>query len=361
MTYIERNVSTDWNGLKTNSSSPAKPYRFIGDTPLAPDTSLYRTYWAIDPNYADDGRNHVDDLYKAYNDTKYNNGWGFPSAEDNPVSTTDNPYPMGFGDNWPQYCLENTFDVANQTQEQTTRILAKVQIGDGKTDYYVVNDDNTHLYTLEGLNKKFQLVDKIKEFLVNDETAQESYQDFFDWAGDPDIDPAELTKDNIKLSLHYRDDENKMNGETYVVADIVIPSDPGAGQTLNFTYEGNPDNLSLILGQELTLKKYTNGISYYPIRIKHFGDDLTPWNKDESAEVKPGNIYPNDTNRDNNYLGRYGVVRNNWYNVSINSIYGIGSPISPPPSETPDDEISNYISVSINLLPWTLRGQGADL
>ncbi len=54
-------------------------------------------------------------------------------------------------------------------------------------------------------------------------------------------------------------------------------------------------------------------------------------------------------------------MRNNWYNVRINSIYGVGEPVVPPPSSDPDDELSNYISVGINVLSWTLRDQGADL
>ena len=118
------------------------------------------------------------------------------------------------------------------------------------------------------------------------------------------------------------------------------------------------------LGFNLNIRKYTGGIAYYPIRIKHFGDDLTPWDKDEYGGVRPtpSTIYPgDDATRANNYLGRYGVVRNNWYDVSIRSISSLGDPIIPKPTTNADDELDNFIQVNIHILSWTLRPQGADL
>lgn len=65
---------------------------------------------------------------------------------------------------------------------------------------------------------------------------------------------------------------------------------------------------------------YENGISYYPVRIKHFGDDLTPWKKTEAPEpTVSGGAYPT-ANQAANYLGRYGVLRNNWYNIDVTGI-----------------------------------------
>ena len=53
-TYYLRNTSnsSDWLSLATNAvapDKPAKPYRFVGDTPMESGVSLYRTYWAKDP------------------------------------------------------------------------------------------------------------------------------------------------------------------------------------------------------------------------------------------------------------------------------------------------------------------------
>ena len=49
------------------------------------------------------------------------------------------------------------------------------------------------------------------------------------------------------------------------------------------------------------ISTYLNGEAYYIARIKHF-NALTPWN--------PGEAYESHNDK---YLGRYGVLRNNWY------------------------------------------------
>lgn len=110
---------------------------------------------------------------------------------------------------------------------------------------------------------------------------------------------------------------------------------------------------------------YEKGYAYYPVLIKHFGDQLTPWNTDEYGTTKPSaggidQIYPT-TNRDANYLGRYGVVRNNWYELKINNVKRPGKPGINTPGDTPDDELDSYISVSINILSWAKRSQDVDL
>lgn len=105
--------------------------------------------------------------------------------------------------------------------------------------------------------------------------------------------------------------------------------------------------------------------------IKHFGDGLTPWNKDEYGDAtnapvsstEINKIYPegSDNRSDANYLGRYGVVRNNWYELSVNKVLRPGSPVINSPSTNPDDELNSYISVSINILSWAKRKQNVDL
>ena len=100
------------------------------------------------------------------------------------------------------------------------------------------------------------------------------------------------------------------------------------------------------------IKTYENGVSYYIARIKHFGDDLTPWTAGE------------DTYGENNlkWLGRYGVLRNNWYDLTINKISGPGYPDVPEVKPgTPDDEDTKYINVSVKILDWAKRSQSVEL
>ena len=112
-----------------------------------------------------------------------------------------------------------------------------------------------------------------------------------------------------------------------------------------------------------------NIYAYYNARIKHFGDYETPWTPVVPYKtVAPGTtvdqIYGTSsdaTNAPKRFLGRYGVVRDNWYKLTLSGISKIGTAepvdvhvVSPT---TPDDEIENYISVHVHTLPWVLRNQ----
>lgn len=90
---------------------------------------------------------------------------------------------------------------------------------------------------------------------------------------------------------------------------------------------------------------YLNGINYYTTTIRHFTDGQVSWQSGEPLKY-----------------GRYGVVRNNIYKLTVNSIKGPGSPvIEQPDPEIPDDKTKNYIAVRVNVEPWLVREQSVDL
>lgn len=98
------------------------------------------------------------------------------------------------------------------------------------------------------------------------------------------------------------------------------------------------------------ISTYANGESYYIARIKHFGDALTPW---KSGAYGTDNL---------KYLGRYGMLRNNWYELNVQSVSGPGYPDVPDVKpNTPDDEDDKYIKVSVKILKWAKRSQNVDL
>ena len=79
----------------------------------------------------------------------------------------------------------------------------------------------------------------------------------------------------------------------------------------------------------------------------------TPWNgTPDAAAIATGQ---------SKFLGRYGVVRDNWYKLEINGVTKIGSATPQDPSltnpDTPEDEIENYLSVHVHIVPWVLRSQ----
>ncbi|WP_367882680.1 Mfa1 fimbrilin C-terminal domain-containing protein [Paraprevotella clara] len=62
-----------------------------------------------------------------------------------------------------------------------------------------------------------------------------------------------------------------------------------------------------------------------------------------------------------NYLGRYGVLRNNWYDISVTAIKNIGSSTVEPVTGNTIDKLESYISVKINILAWAKRSQSVVL
>ena len=99
------------------------------------------------------------------------------------------------------------------------------------------------------------------------------------------------------------------------------------------------------------INTYLGGVTYYIARVKHFGDALTEW--------KSGENYGDNNDK---YLGRYGMLRNNWYELQVGNVYGPGYPGVPPvdPNQ-PDDENEKYLSVSVKILSWAKRSDTVDL
>ena len=90
---------------------------------------------------------------------------------------------------------------------------------------------------------------------------------------------------------------------------------------------------------------------------------MAPWNNGESSVAPSASeAYPG-SNKEQNYLGRYGLVRNNWYDIQVTEIKKIGSPVVPniTTDKTPDYNIYAYISAKINVLSWAKRTQSTIL
>lgn len=122
-----------------------------------------------------------------------------------------------------------------------------------------------------------------------------------------------------------------------------------AGVTLDQT---NIDAINAKLGlkEGEGISTYQNAEAYYIARVKHFGV-LTPW--------EAGQSYGTDNL---SFLGRYGVLRNNWYELTVDKVSGPGYPDVPDVKpDVPDDENFKYISVSVKILDWAKRSQDVDL
>ena len=364
--YLVRNTTNahattgdaPWNGLK--SENAATSYRFVGSNAVKTNSNLYRTYWAEDPNYSS---------FNADNFTY------LPS--DKTVFTGT------FGLNNPKYCFENTFDVDHQVKQGTTRVMVKVKLTDENNSaetFYTFNGDNSRLY------KKTEFDNRIKEAILREPNVEAWVKKNNGSTDDPTI-VTNLDYATKTVTVNGHDvtvvDRNAADGQIHLT-DFTVQvgsKEFNKASLLDALNEGLPvgSKKTALSDKELAealnlgkLVSYEDGIAYYPIRIKHFGKDDTPWNEETKAPTtKPSKgattalIYPGDDikERSNNYLGRYGVLRNNWYDISVSKISAIGSPVVPKVStdETPDDDFYNYIAVRINVLSWAKRTQVEEL
>lgn len=307
---LTTNFATIWSN--TSATTGASLTRFVaGDNP-----SFKRVHWGIDPNYSDDLPTFADCKGK------------FNILD--PKATIDGAA------NEPQYCLENTFDIEHMKQGQTTRVVFKAKytpkdLPAGEKTFYKIGN-STDLWS------EANLIKQIKAKAVEVLGASSVITVELDAAAN-DI------KNNAGTKL-LKEDNVKNGGTAVSPADIAK-----INEKLGLKAAGTDPIVDPIVG----IATYKDGESYYIARIKHFGA-LTPWN--EGDDTYGTNNDANNTK----YLGRYGVLRNNWYELTIGSVSGPGTPDVPTiKPDVPDDESFRYISVSVKILSWAKRPSTVDL
>ena len=108
----------------------------------------------------------------------------------------------------------------------------------------------------------------------------------------------------------------------------------------------------------IALKFYDDGYCYYRVLIRHFDNTQTPWASAASmTNNSTAQVYGTGDAAANNYLGRYGVVRNNWYNISITSVTHVGSPIIPELTSDADDKVPQFLNATLSINGWSSHGQ----
>lgn len=325
--YIVRQYDKSWNSINSNkvTAADASKFRFVWSTPVNPNATdankLYRTAFAQDPEYKTTTAD-ADNYNRIASNASMSTAFG---------NSTE------FGNEHPQYCNENTFQVTAQNQDQTTRVVLGVKMSaPGTTTYdadlYTVNDNKEVVYT------KATLAERLKNILLNEPTVKT-------WAD---------AHTNVSLDITFNEDEA---GKTTIKeATLKGKTAPGAAdETFAGTFTTNFDKALP------NIVRYKGGVAYYAVRIKHFGDTDTPWNVEGQGVTAGGNSNIYHTGSNDWFLGRYGVVRNNWYDISVNKIQTLGDATIPAFTNYPDDVLENYISVSINVLSWSKHTQGADL
>lgn len=302
-----------WVGY-TNATSGVTGNRFIS-------ADSRRVYWGIDGNY--DGTNY--------------------SEEFNIVTTTPDAS-LTPGENLfnsPVYCFENTMDYGQMEQDQTTGIVFEMKYmfdanGDPETFFTMPNSSQP--------NQSYYQTEFIKAINTALETASAGFK--VKLKGELSSIEGGYYMTNEDMNRLFAIDDSESGDEAVILAE---------GDEL--TAEQEAAILNAVGG---AINVYENGTTYYyAARIQHFGDTY--------CDVENG--YVDDvSDYETSHLGRYGVLRNNWYEIQVSSISGPGMPERPDPTPDPgedpdpdDPKEENYIKCNINVLSWAVRKQNVEL
>lgn len=306
--YLTRQYDNTWNGYMSDAKDftvtshtdyDNNKYRFAGIKAI--DTGMgYRTYWGKDANY---------DVLPNFTDGN------------------DEPTLAGGAST---YCYENTFNVAHQNVKETTCAIVKMKITpDGYSDgtFFTIDDNKGVVYSIDDVKTEIG-----KRFL------------------------AEIGDANVKANYY------STTTATITVKDVEFADAAGEVTITKMTLTDGTTDKEVTAADLTTFKptikvnEFKDGYAYYTILIKHFGDELTPWNPSTKTTLS----YP-DTNKEENWLGRYGVLRNNWYKLDVTGVAAIGAStpgeLNVNNDDTPDDNLKRYISCKINALSWAVRKQ----
>ena len=352
--FLATTPETDYTPY-TSGAFASKNYRMVGNVSvrvdaaptnplLDPAPDLYRSYWCIDPQY------HVDATGMIGGSTYV-------------------------GTDKAQYCFENTFDTKHQNFKNTTRAIIKVTTEAG--NFFTVNEDQT-------LYSEADATSYVMDNVVNNTAVLAAFT-----AGLNAGKSWTVNKASFDFSF-TRDDVTGRYNLTGLTLSSAVTAEIGDTKTFKASFAS--DIASVLTAAMATansnviVRSYKNGEMWYEARIQHFADpnslgytsgtfgaadtDLAPWNKWESTD-KPSGVttagsYPG-TGAENNYLGRYGMVRNNWYDIEVTAFKKLGKPVDPSNQinnpdidypdtpDTPDDDLKQYISAKIHVLSWAKR------
>lgn len=229
------------------------------------------------------------------------------------------------------YCLENTQEAASNSHAWTTHVIvsAKVypeKVPSGPDTQNSTDGDYTTDVTLTGAEGLITFGSGIYTYTTYLNFVYEELVGYF-------MSPA--------ASSYSTPFTNALN--TFLAGDAITITGTRGDTKPNAmtTADGLRTQFAaktLTAGTAGLFKYYAASTSYYKIMIKH----------DDTAAAM-------------NELGEFGVVRNSVYDVRIGSISNLGYPTIPGPDETKDEEDKAWLSVKIDINPWTWYTQTEHL
>ena len=295
-----------------------KMYMVMDETKATNKPTSITGNWAYpkDPNYEGQSITNVTWLGENFsNPTASFSDWD----GDSPTKTFDKAI---------FYCPENTMDDAEQKNGVTTGVVYRVK--------WTVNTTETTGYE-NGYTK-----------LSSEATATDYLSQRYQAVLADDNCPSTVTKDIFTTA-----ESGNTNGTFYTYADYIFISKAAA--CLYKAAVNNTDASAIISAynsliaksfgaqtnslEEEGIYQYENGVCYYPVWIMHNPDATVAMQQD-----------------------KYGVVRNHWYVLTVQSISELGNykPTYDDPDD-PDDPEKAKIQVQAKIKKWTLVKQNVNL
>lgn len=361
ITALDAQGNSDITTADFSTWNAENQYRFVSGTAFAPQkpsahTGPFRTYFAEDKTYTTNG------------------GLNRPQA---------------LPDHWIHmnkrgFTVENTFDVAHQTWKNTTMVTFKAKINGG-ANFYTVNsgdemflattepdktaEQNVGAYVAAQISKLSSVITALKtatdELVAADITAYQT--------ANPSATTTPTYEYGATVSVTLSAPSASSDDVSYSVSYAITGKNTDSKKSEADLGSSTASAITTALNgakSSFKVNYHKGGIAYYNARIQHFGEYETPWSATKPFQtVAPGStvaqIYGVGATSDlsaDRFLGRYGVVRDNWYKLKINAVSHIGSaePVnvsSAGNGDTPDDQIENYISVHVHIVPWVIRNQ----
>ena len=309
--YCFKNINTGWTeetlGFKWN------------------DAANFRSYWGKSTNY---GTGIYPGTYGSSVD-KYDE----KTATLNYITYND----LKVGINGNAYCRENTNDpevLGKNFSGTVTSVLLKAQVTDKEGNAVT-------LYNFAG-----SLYDEAnyKAAALNSFEASTTNRIWKKTVSGGNTTYTKVTADDLSVVI---------SADGYAHVELKEASNYcfGAGETS--TKDATTAEINKLLNGDEAYKYntgcsfYKAGMMYYNIPIEHLRDD-GKYNDSDYVQKE----------------GNYGVVRNHYYIITVNSIRNLGKAVNVPDERIipNDDDVKNYfVAAKINVLSWKVVRQSVDL
>ena len=313
--YLVRHFDAIWLSYNNNN------IRMVDSTALP--NGQYRTYWSEDVNYTN--RNNIRTI----------DGWSAMSGS--------------------YYCAENTFGVDYMADANTTSVVVRIQLNGGN-DFYTTSVTGSDIIyqtpanevSEEGTSASSSFSRRNSSKVTSAKTIDEYLREwlmqtnaaFRSWVNSY----ASGESRHVNIAVYTGD-----AGLTDAKVTAVTQTAQGAGSAGSNAFEAL--NLKTYFDNNISINYYRRGYCFYRVPIRHFTDSETPW---QSAVTMTDNTATQAyASNEENYLGRYGVVRNNWYTVNITGVSHVGAPAIPQLTFDADDKVEQLLNTTLQVSGWT--------